>query len=1103
VVEAPGKKLWQIEIISQKEKKRLLFDFNRTTAGYPKSKTIRQLFVEQAARTPDNTALIGKNPKQEGPFGQINARGEENLITYRELNDRTGQWAYLLQEKGVKPDNIVGIMAEPAVETIIALLGILKAGAAYLPIHPDYPQERIDFMMKDSKAKVLLTAPDISNLSFSSTLTLTSTCQVSSTNLAYVIYTSGTTGKPKGTLLKHENLVNYVHWFSGKTRLTGKDKSVLTASFAFDLGYTTIYPTLLRGAQLHILPKETYMLPESLLDYIRSRGISYLKMTPSLFSPLLASSLFSRETCQSLRLVVLGGEAIHAADVEKAYAICPHLEIMNHYGPTEVTIGCIAQFIARENLETYKIRPTIGRPIFNTQAYILDKYLEVLPPGAAGELCLSGDGPARGYLNNPELTAEKFPILNKAWYYRSYRSYKSYILYRTGDLARWLADGNIEFLGRIDQQIKIRGFRIELDEIEHQLIRHDDIKEAAVVAKTGDTGDQYLCAYIVSHRKSQLTGTGLTEFLSMKLPDYMIPPYFVFLDAIPLTPNGKIDRKALPEPGTTTKDKAYIAPRNQIEEQLVEIWSETLALSKEQISIDANFFQLGGHSLRATIMISRVHKQLRVRVPLAEIFKTPNIRGLAKYISGLKKEVYTSIEPVEKKEYYVLSSAQERLYILQQMDPQSTAYNMPQMIPLDMVGQMDRKRLERAIYHLIDRHENFRTYFEEIHEVPAQRLQRQVKVEVEFYDSIDPAARGSKLAASTINNFVRPFDLSHAPLLRVGLIEIHQPTRILMVDMHHIISDLLSRFILERDFISLVTGRELLPLPIQYKDYAQWRHHRETIKSTRHQKEYWLKEYEGEIPLLNLPMDYKRGEKLGFAGSSIPFTIDGALAAKINQCVRQLEVTMMMFLFSIYNILLGKYADQEELVMGTAAAGRQHADLENIIGFFVNMLAIKTCPHPDKTFVQYLKEVKEKAVNAYENQGYPFEELVSQLDIPRHPGRHPLVDAVFAFYNQPGTPAETRGKQAKEAPDFNPFNITHFDLMLQAVNAGDSIQMDFQYSTDLFKKSSIKELKCFYMDILDQVVENPAIELKEIRVNLNLMTSSSTIFEEDQDEWKL
>jgi fengycin family lipopeptide synthetase D len=495
-----------------------------------------------------------------------------------------------------------------------------------------------------------------------------------------------------------------------------------------------------------------------------------------------------------------------------------------------------------------------------------------------------------------------------------------------------------------------------------------------------------------------------------------------------------------------------------------------------------------------------------VRVPLAEIFKTPDIRSLSKYISALKKDVYTSIEPVEKKEYYVLSSAQERLYILQQMDPQSTAYNIPQLVPLDLTGEINKKRLEQTIYQLIKRHESFRTSFAETHEQPVQRIHdtQHLDFEIEYYHA---AGSGSNDAVieNIFNQFVRPFSLYQVPIARVGLIMAGEQTIMLMVDMHHIISDLLSRFILEQDFMSLMTDRELFPLRIQYKDYAQWQHQRESVKSIKHQEEYWLKEYEGQIPLLNLPMDYERGEKLGFAGSSIYFSIDGVLVSKINQCVGQFEVTLMMFLFSIYNILLCKYADQEELVVGTVTAGRQHADLENTIGFFVNMLAIKTCPYQDKTFAQYLLEVKEKAVNAYENQGYPFEELVSHLDIPRHPGRHPLVDAVFAFQNtrKTPTPAESRGDRTGEDRDFTPLNITHFDLMLYATNAGDLIHMVLQYSTDLFKTSSIEELKSLYMDILEQVVENPYIELKQISFNLNLMTSSSNILQEDKDAWKL
>jgi acyl carrier protein len=554
----------------------------------------------------------------------------------------------------------------------------------------------------------------------------------------------------------------------------------------------------------------------------------------------------------------------------------------------------------------------------------------------------------------------------------------------------------------------------------------------------------------------------------------------------------------------------YIAPRGELEKELVDIWSGLLNLEKEKISTNANFFQLGGHSLRAITMSTKIHKQLDVRVPLTKIFQSPTIQALARYIENAEIEEFKPLHPVEKKEYYLLSSAQKRLYIIQQMELNSIVYNMPMIFPLEMeiIGvEINKEKLEHTIRRLIHRHESIRTYFHVVGTQMVQGIQpaHEVDFAIENYYIKDTDAAGESLPAivkNILKKFIRPFDLTHAPLVRTGLFITREQRYILLVDMHHIISDLVSHDILIRDFTSLAAGRELPRLRLQYKDYAQWQNSVETKKSLNRQEEYWINEYKGEIPLLRFPVDYERTGNLHFQGDSVGFTIDRTLSSKIKVQARELNVTVMIYLFSLYDILIARYSGQEELVVGTVAAGRQHADLQNIIGFFVNMLPIKTRPHLDKTFSQYLAEVKEKAVNAYENQGYPFEELVSKLDIPREPGRHPLVDVVFAFQNQPGSPESPR-RNNPEVQDFNFFNSARFDLMLHTVEEPDAIQMVLQYPSDLFKRSTIEEFTNFYLEILLQTVENPDIKLKEIKMNLQLMASSPGILQDSKDDWEL
>jgi hypothetical protein len=509
-------------------------------------------------------------------------------------------------------------------------------------------------------------------------------------------------------------------------------------------------------------------------------------------------------------------------------------------------------------------------------------------------------------------------------------------------------------------------------------------------------------------------------------------------------------------------------------------------------------------------MLAKIHKQLDVRVPLAKIFQSPTIQAVAQYIGNSEVDKFIPMEPVEKKEYYVLSSAQRRLYILQQMDVNRIVYNMPMIFQLDMEipgVKMNKEKLEQTINRLIQHHEGFRTYFKVIDMQIFQGIREphELNFQIKYYNLKDGGV-GEKSLPGMIENilkeFVRPFDLTQAPLVRVGLVITREERYILLVDMHHIISDIVSQFILERDFITLLKGEELQPLCLQYKEYAEWLKNSEIMENLNRQEKYWLDEYKGKIPLLRFPVDYKRKKELQFEGDSVSFFIDRTLSSKVRTQAQQLHVTVMMYLFSIYIILIARYSGQEELVVGTVAAGRQHADLENIIGFFVNMLPIKTSPHLDKSFSQYLLAVKEKTVHAYENQGYPFEELISKLDIPREPGRHPLVDVVFAFQNQAESPAAPR-ENSPGIPDFKNFSSARFDLMLQASEGPDAIYMLLQYPIALFKRSTIEEFTNFYLEILSQTVENPGIKLKEINVNLHLTASSSTVIQDNKDDWGL
>jgi len=1093
VTENVEMKIADISLLTPQEKKQLLHDFNRRAekTGLPDGLTIGQRFEKTVEKSPDSTAVIPGN-----------TANKSFRLTYKELNERAGCLAKALKEKGVKHCTIVPLLAEPTNEMIIGIMALLKIGSCFLPIDPESPRERVTFMIKDTNPGLLLTQAHLTGKVDVKLETLTieehaytpgQRQQGSSLepgndakpqDPVYMIYTSGTTGKPKGVLVKNINLCNYVDWVAQKAQLTPADRTILTSSFAFDLGYTSLFSSLLCGGQLHILPKETYLSGRKVLNYIEENEITFLKVTPSLFSIFVHTPEFLASRLKSLRLVVLGGEAIQLKDVEKAHGIFPHIQFMNHYGPTEATIGCIARFIDFNRFEEYKKNTTIGKPIDNAAAYILDRYLHMLPVGVPGELCLSGTCIAGGYLNRPELTAEKFcPGL-----YRSYRSYRTYI-YKTGDLARWMPDGNIEFLGRIDHQVKVRGFRIELGEIENRLMKHKEIKEALLLTKSSESGDKYLCAYIVfnsSNTGGEFTGRvrELRRFLSRELPDYMIPHHFVPINSIPLTPNGKIDRKALPEPDFTGISDTFIAPRNETEHKLAEIWAEVLEVDKGKIGIDDNFFELGGHSIKVTHLIGSIHKAFDVEVPIAQVFDHPTIRELSLFMSKVEESRFTPLQPVEKKEYYMLSSAQSRLFILYQMAPRSTHYNMPEFVRLE--GEVKKAKFEESFIRLIRRHESLRISIEIIDTKAVNRIHRHPHFKMEYIDlSKDKADKTEDSSLETeriISHFVRPFDLVRPPLFRAGLIKLEEKKYILMFDMHHIISDGSSLSLYVKEFMAVYSGVTLPPLRLRYMDYSEWQ--KENREKERQglskQKEYWLKEFPGQVPLLDLPTDYVRPDTKNFAGSTIRFEVESRETALLKSLAAEEDATLFMVLLAVFNLLLMKLSGQEDIVVGSPVECRKHQDLRQIIGMFINMLAIRNRLEPHNTFRQILREVRKKSLGAFENQEYPFDELVEQVSGERDASRNPLFDVLFTFQKMVVSEVEIPG--LKLMPYEHQRSISKFDLGLTGTEVKGKLVFSMEYCSGLFKKEAVQRFSRYFKRIITGIIENKGKKLPGIEI---------------------
>ncbi|HEX3044590.1 MAG TPA: amino acid adenylation domain-containing protein, partial [Bacillota bacterium] len=1116
IVMNPTLRLLELDIMTEAEKQRILIDFNDTRADYPIARPVHQLFEEQARRSPKHCAVIFENRE----------------LTYGELNRKANKLARLLRGKGVKPDVMVGIMVHRSLEMIIGILGILKAGAAYLPIDPDYPDARIQYMLADSNAPILLVQENLKNrLKFpGETLELDNLdLEPGADNdleninrvsdLAYVIYTSGSTGKPKGVLIEHRSLVNFLYCIHTqfKTKITACDRCLSLTNIAFDVSVAEIFLPLVFGAELVLLEKNQVFDVRELSQTIVSKAITFAYIPPKLL-PEISTRLDSMKTPLKLNKMLVGVEAIKDYVLEDYLKLNHSLVIINGYGPTESTI-CASFFIYQSRNPEGK-NVSIGKPLANIKINIIDGVGNPVPIGIPGELWISGEGLARGYLNRPELTAEKF-VSNPFMGQKSMRvlgrervpgreramaqvkspsaprcesheeetktfdlRHSDFRLYRTGDLARWLPDGNIEFLGRIDHQVKIRGFRIELGEIEARLLTLSMVQEAMVIAREDKYGNKYLCAYLTA--SDPLTTAMLREHLAQVLPEYMIPSYFIQLERMPMTQNGKIDRKALPEPeGVIDTGRDYETPRNEIERKLFQLWQETITI--QNAGINNNFFELGGDSLNAMRLAYKIHQAFNLEISIQEIFRRPTIKSLGEYLEKAEQNLYAAIRPAALKEYYPATSAQRRLFFLNRLDSTATTYNIPFAITIE--GSLERNRLEYVLQILFRRHESLRTSFELAADgTPTQKIHPDIHFQI-IYREVSEADLDR-----IIGSFIQPFDISKAPLIHIGIFQTSENRCILVFDIHHLIADGISINVLVQEFIHLYTGAELPELKLQYKDFSEWQNELFQSGSIKRQEEYWLDQFTGNIAFLNMPTDYPRPQMQSFKGDNYYFEADAEITAGLNQLILETGTTLYMILLAGYNVLLSKYTGQEDIIIGTPIAGRSHADLENIIGMFVNTLALRNYPAGHKTFREFLGEVKVNLVKAYENQDYQFEVLLDKLAIKRDSSRNPLFDTVFVL--QKGSTRSTEIAGLKFIPYRLDNKIAKFDFSLQAVESDSRIDFSFEYCIDLFKQETMKRMSRDYLKILQWVMGDPDLPLNEIELEVSFQKRERAIQEE-------
>ncbi len=1124
--EAPAKK---ILIMREEEKKQLIYDFNDTKKDYSRDKTLHQMFEEQVEKAPGNIAVSG--PSLES--------GEFTSLTYDQFNRKANQLAFELRKRGVSPNRFIGVTMERSIEMVISVMAIIKAGGAYVPLETYLPEARLVTCITTSSTEWIITnrtqleklnhveeklpevkhifcvdnpgefAENAGQLLRNRELVLSTDLRENpvenpapsaiSTDIAYVIFTSGTTGVPKGVVEQHQPVVNIIEWVNETFDVGEKDKQLFVVSLSFDLSVYDIFGLLACGGSVRVVDGEEQKSPEGLLDIIFHEGITFWDSAPAALQQLIPfvqeiNDTRHYEQESRLRIVFLSGDWIPLPMPDILKQGFKRVNVIALGGGTEATIWSNFYPVGAVAPEWKSI--PYGKPIQNAQYYILDEYLNPCPIAIPGDLYIGGECLAIGYLNDPVLSDKKF-IDNP--YVPGQK------MYRTGDMARWFPDGNMEFLGRKDSQVKIRGFRIELGEVESQLLAHDDVKEAVVLAKGEARGDRFLCAYYVPIR--ELSPRQLSEFLAETLPEYMIPPYFIQLEAMPVTSNGKLNRKALPDPDRAST-AAVTPPRDNVQKKIAEIWADVLAIDAGQVGLESNFFELGGHSLNATIMVPRIHKALDVRVPLSEIFVSPTLDNLAQYIKQAELTQFSRIEPVEKREYYPLSSAQKRMFLLAQIKGMTTSDNTP--FALQVNGPLDIDRLETALHAAIRRHESLRTTFHILTEEPAQVIHDTVDFEIEHRSPGVPEGAGEETVRkgieTVIHRFITPFDLSHAPLFRVGVLKLEENRHILMYDMHHIINDDISTEVFINDVVQLYAGLDLPSLNIQYKDFAAWQNRLFEAGVAERQKDYWLGMYSRVPQPLELPTDFPRPDDLVLAGDSLEYRLHPGVSRKFQDLAQQSGATLYMILIAIYNILLSRYSGQEDIVIGTPSAGRPHTDLESIIGMFINTLAMRNTPMRDKTFAEFLEEVKNNTLRAFENQDFQFEELVGNLELPPDSSRNPLFDTMFTLVMESNLGPRRDGQQVKyEGLSFSPYtfseNVTQFDISIHAYDDDEGVLLHTSFATSLFKPGTIEDMHKDFEEIALQVTENTGIRLKDIRISHHFSDAHSSILAEAESDF--
>ncbi|MGZ5444484.1 MAG: amino acid adenylation domain-containing protein, partial [Thermoanaerobaculia bacterium] len=1081
VTEDGDRPLHEYSLMPAAEKQRLLVEFNDTQAAFPNDRCIHEFFAEQVALRPDASAatFLGRT------------------LTYQELDRRCRDLALSLQSLGVRPDSVVGLCVERSLEMMIGIMGTVIANGAYLPLDPDYPDDRLTYMLQDSQASVVLTQakfrdrigalvgegttvlcldsewPEIAGRADALTEQgVVLRRDVQPHDVCYVIYTSGSTGKPKGALVEHRALVNRLHWMQKRYPIGAGDVVLQKTPYSFDVSVWEFFWPMMTGASVVFAVPDGHKDVRYLQNLIDEAKVTTLHFVPSMLRAYLDHA---EAGCGSVRQIFASGEALDRQSVERYKAKFPHAALHNLYGPTEAAIDVTAFDCSR--LTTPFV--PIGTPIDNIQIHILDSHNQPQPIGVPGELHIAGVGLARGYLNRPELTDEKFvpnPFVPGAR------------MYKTGDLACWMDDGNIQYLGRIDTQVKIRGLRVEIGEIEARLNEHPGVRDSAVIAH-GDGADKRLIAFYRAHETTaeelvQLPNDGLRAHLSRTLPDYMVPAAFVSVATIPLSSNGKVDRRALARMDVTpVPASAYVAPRDATERQLVEIWAEVLNLPAESIGVDDNFFELGGHSLRAAQLIAKMRSRLNVEVPLKAFFDGGSVAQMTSFIRTAETSDTPAITLIDRSRFesLPLSYAQERLWFIHQLEPESPGYNLPGAVGIR--GALDVDLMEKAFNLIIERHENLRTVFPSVGGKAHQRILDRVDFRLERIDLSDRTEAGAREEARRLCRIdaAAPFDLAHGPLIRGRVIRLADDEHILMLNMHHIVSDgwsigvLIQELRIAMDAFRAGRSPELPPLPIQYVDYSIWQRQWLEAGTLQTQLAYWQKKLAGMPESLDLPTDYARPSVQSFAGATRGFALDADLTGRLKSLAEQQGGTLYMALLAAFKTLLYRYTGQGDLCVGSPIANRQYAETEGLIGMFVNTLALRTQVERDDNFATFFAKVRATCLEAYEHQDAPFEKVVDVVRPQRNMAISPIFQVMLILQNvDMGTPDPHIQRVLLDA------GISKFDLTLEFTEGPEGLTASIEYSTALYKPSTIERLVEHFTALCRAIASAPAARLGDL-----------------------